>query len=188
MNDETAIDRTEPPTSRPAPLRTISGDADLLFPAGAGAAHIEPDDPGPARISGIDAAVILVELAQRSDSTITPLALCLISLRAAAFAAGCPKDQLDILHRAMLDIRRTTAHTSCVNVLSPKGRFGQLLASDPKIGNVCRMCDRPFEAGDVPALVEIGPADLDEQAKADEGKAHNVEAAMVHERCAYPEA
>lgn len=72
--------------------------------------------------------------------------------------------------------------------LSPKGRFGPTPADHPSIGDPCHLCGEAIEEGQVPSLVMLGPADEEEAAKAEAGRAYNAVAAVAHETCAYPEA
>lgn len=74
-----------------------------------------------------------------------------------------------------------------VNVLSPRGRFEPLAADHPAVGQPCIGCGKLLEPGQPPSLVNGVPADADEQASADAGRAHTVQAQLAHESCAFPE-
>jgi hypothetical protein len=69
--------------------------------------------------------------------------------------------------------------------LSPPGRFQPLVADHPAVrdGQSCAICGEPMLLGDVPALVEIGPADEEELLRAETGRAYTAIADIVHERC-----
>lgn len=69
---------------------------------------------------------------------------------------------------------------------SEAGRYGPLEAHDPSVGELCRICLKRIDVGQVPALRVIGPADELEEAKAESGRAHTAVAEVVHESCAYP--
>lgn len=70
--------------------------------------------------------------------------------------------------------------------MSGRGRFGPLAADHPSIGEICPGCRRPLKAGDVPALVTIGPGeDSDARERAREGRAYNAVAVIAHEECVY---
>lgn len=70
-------------------------------------------------------------------------------------------------------------------VLTPKGRFDPLPDGHSLIGADCPVCERPMRAGDIPALIEIGPADAEEQAKADAGRPYNAAGRAAHESCVF---
>ena len=74
-----------------------------------------------------------------------------------------------------------------VTILSPPGRFKPLSETHPGVGTVCSLCGDPVRVGQRPALIEVGPADTDEERKAAAGRAYTAEAALVHESCVYPE-
>jgi hypothetical protein len=70
--------------------------------------------------------------------------------------------------------------------LSAPGRFRQLDKDHPAVrnGQICSVCAEPMRAGQVPALVELGPADETEADKAARGKPYVATAEIVHESCA----
>lgn len=63
--------------------------------------------------------------------------------------------------------------------------FGPKKADHPSVGEPCPACHKPFAAGDMTALVPLGPGDdPEEQRRAREGRAYNAIAVEVHAGCA----
>jgi hypothetical protein len=69
--------------------------------------------------------------------------------------------------------------------ISPRGRFAALQADHPSIGQLCPICHKPMQIGDVPALIATGPGDAEERQRADEDRSHNAAALLAHEACAH---
>ena len=69
--------------------------------------------------------------------------------------------------------------------LSAPGRFRPLDKDHPAVRDrqVCSVCGRPMRAGQVPALIELGPADEHEAEKAADGRPYVATAEIVHEAC-----
>jgi hypothetical protein len=69
--------------------------------------------------------------------------------------------------------------------LSAPGRFSPLTADHPAVrdGQRCAVCGQPMLAGEVPALIEIGPADAEEARRAEAGAAYTAEADIAHDEC-----
>ena len=65
---------------------------------------------------------------------------------------------------------------------SPQGRFGPTTV---ELGP-CAICHDLVKGGDIPTIVNAVPADAEEQAKADAGRAYNARCDMAHQSCAYP--
>ena len=70
--------------------------------------------------------------------------------------------------------------------LSPFGRFGPLAEGHPGVGMVCPGCGVVLVVGDRPSLVDGVPASDEDAVKAAAGRAHNAEARIAHEACAWP--
>ena len=69
---------------------------------------------------------------------------------------------------------------------SEPGRFGPLSADHPSVGEICPGCKKPLEAGDVPALVTIGPGDDQEaRERARAGRVYNAVAIVAHAACVH---
>jgi hypothetical protein len=71
------------------------------------------------------------------------------------------------------------------NAVSEPGRFAALEADHPCIGQLCPVCQKPLQIGEVPALVAIGPGDVQERRRAQEGREYNATAVLTHEACAH---
>jgi hypothetical protein len=66
------------------------------------------------------------------------------------------------------------------------GRFGPLSPDHPSVGEICPGCKKPLQAGDVPALVTIGPGDdEDARQRAAAGRVYNAVAVIAHEECVH---
>ncbi len=66
--------------------------------------------------------------------------------------------------------------------------FGPKASDHPSVGQECPACHRIFVAGDWTTLVMLGPGDdLDERARARQGRAYNAVAVEIHADCAAPE-
>ena len=70
------------------------------------------------------------------------------------------------------------------DVLSDPGRWGPIPADSSNIGHICPGCGEPLKAGQRPALVNGTPANEEEAARADAGRAHTVACELAHEACA----
>ena len=68
------------------------------------------------------------------------------------------------------------------------GRFGPLESAHPAVrdAQLCIICRHVFEAGDVPTLIKLAPADEEEARKWFAGLAHTSVAGIAHQECAYP--
>lgn len=71
-------------------------------------------------------------------------------------------------------------------VLSPQGRFGPLSETHPGVGQTCPICGTELFAGQFPALIDPIPGSPEDEAKAEAGRAHNVQCDIAHEDCAHP--
>lgn len=69
---------------------------------------------------------------------------------------------------------------------STPGRFGPLAVDHPSVDKPCVVCGTRLLAGDVPTLISLAPADVDEARKHAAGKPYNAVAGIAHQDCAWP--
>jgi len=63
--------------------------------------------------------------------------------------------------------------------------FGPKAVDHPTVGKACPACSKPLAAGDMTALVALGPGDdPDERGRAAAGRPYNAVCVEVHAACA----
>lgn len=72
-------------------------------------------------------------------------------------------------------------------MFSHPNRFDPAAPDDVARYGTCRLCGQPFEVGQRPTLMTIGPMDVDNARKAAQGRAFSAEAVVVHQDCVYGE-
>lgn len=70
---------------------------------------------------------------------------------------------------------------------TPPARFAPLSFEHPLVGEPCGECGEPLRSGQRPALMAVGPDDLNSASKADQGGWYRALALPMHESCAWPE-
>lgn len=69
---------------------------------------------------------------------------------------------------------------------STPGRFDPLPPDNPAVGKACIVCGHKLEAGDIPTLISLAPADIHEAKKKDSGKPYSAVGGVAHQSCAWP--
>lgn len=69
---------------------------------------------------------------------------------------------------------------------STVGRFNPLSPDSPGVGKACIVCGFKLEAGDIPTLISLAPADERAVRQKEAGEPYESIAGMAHQSCAYP--
>lgn len=69
---------------------------------------------------------------------------------------------------------------------STPGRFGPLAPDSASVGKACIVCGMKLEAGDIPTIISLAPADEAAATQKKLGKAYDAVAGVAHQSCAHP--
>jgi len=61
--------------------------------------------------------------------------------------------------------------------------FDPIKASDLSLGQICPLCNKPLEVGQIPSLIVGAPSDEEEKAKKEAGRAYTAIGKIVHWEC-----
>lgn len=63
------------------------------------------------------------------------------------------------------------------------GKIGPKTENHPSIGELCRVCNRPFKEGEFTTLVSLGPDSEEGRSRRDLGRPYNSVAIEIHWQC-----